>query len=422
MRLRCGPASTPLFWILCGVLAGLGSPMAARLPRQNQTCWEEEKEYYEPRVGVCCTRCPPGMYVSTQCDGTRDTVCAACPERSFNAHWNHVKQCQLCRPCDAVLGFEEVAPCNRTHQNQCRCQPGTSCVFWDSKCVHCQPLPPCPPGMEADTAGEHEEGPARCLPCKAGFFQNASSPSARCQPHTSCEDRGLVEAVPGTLETDRICQSPPQPPDAPGTGTALLALALLALLVLVSSLTCACAWRSHPTLCRKLGSLLKRRPQAEEFSSGPVPKVNPPVPDLVRPLLPDPEDVPPPPLGTPRTPILETARLQQQSPVGPPREPEVEAGEPGPVATGASGIHVTGGSVTVTGNIYIYNGPVLGAARAAAPRAAEPPFPTPEEGPPGPAQEDGKAWHLAETETGAGAEAALGGPGAEAGDQARHAA
>lgn len=75
--------------------------------------------------------------------------------------------------------------------------------------------------------------------------------------------------------------------------------------------------------------------------------------------------------------------------------------------TGTNGIHVTGGSVTVTGNIYIYNGPVLGGARGPGdpPASPEPPYPTPEEGAPGPPglstpyQEDGKAWHLAETET-----------------------
>lgn len=81
--------------------------------------------------------------------------------------------------------------------------------------------------------------------------------------------------------------------------------------------------------------------------------------------------------------------------------------EHGQVAHGANGIHVTGGSVTVTGNIYIYNGPVLGGTRGPGdpPAPPEPPYPTPEEGAPGPSelstpyQEDGKAWHLAETET-----------------------
>lgn len=50
--------------------------------------------------------------------------------------------------------------------------------------------------------------------------------------------------------------------------------------------------------------------------------------------------------------------LQQQSPLSQARELEPELPEQGQVAHGTNGIHVTGGSVTVTGNIY--NGPVLG--------------------------------------------------------------
>lgn len=99
--------------------------------------------------------------------------------------------------------------------------------------------------------------------------------------------------------------------------------------------------------------------------------------------------------------------LQQQSPLSQARELEPELPEQGQVAHGTNGIHVTGGSVTVTGNIYIYNGPVLGGARGPGdpPASPEPPYPTPEEGAPGPPglstpyQEHGKAWHLAETET-----------------------
>lgn len=99
--------------------------------------------------------------------------------------------------------------------------------------------------------------------------------------------------------------------------------------------------------------------------------------------------------------------LQQQSPLSQARELEAELPEQGQVAHGTNGFHVTGGSVTVTGNIYIYNGPVLGGARGPGdpPAPPEPPYPIPEEGAPGPPglstpyQEDGKAWHLAETET-----------------------
>lgn len=173
----------------------------------------------------------------------------------------------------------------------------------------------------------------------------------------------------------------------------------------------ACTWKNHPSLCRKLGSLLKRRPEGEESNtadgSWEPPRVNPHFPDLVKPLLPFSGDLASASARLPAPPSLEEEMLQQQSPLSQARELEPELPEQGQVAHGTNGIHVTGGSVTVTGNIYIYNGPVLGGARGPGdpPASPEPPYPTPEEGAPGPPglstpyQEDGKAWHLAETET-----------------------
>uniref|UniRef100_A0A250YHV4 Tumor necrosis factor receptor superfamily member 3 n=1 Tax=Castor canadensis TaxID=51338 RepID=A0A250YHV4_CASCN len=390
---------------LCGLLATSQAQLVLPYRMENQTCWDQEKQYYEAKHGVCCSRCPPGKYVSAECSHSQNTLCGTCPENSYNEHWNHLLFCQMCRPCDTVLGFEEVAPCTSNRKTECRCQPGTYCVFRGSECMHCQPLSKCPPGTEAEIKDEVGEANINCVPCKAGHFQNTSSLSARCKPHTRCEDQGLVEAAPGTHESDTVCRNPPEPLPPKMTGMMLLAILLpLAFLLLATSL--ACAWKSHPSLCRKLGSLLKRRPQGEDSPSCPAPKVNH-FPDLVKPLLPDPGDLLPAPVGPPTSPVLDKVTVQQQSPLVPAREPEPEAGDQGQVASGANGIHVTGGSVTVTGNIYIYNGPVLGGARGPGdpPAPPEPPYPTPEEGVPGsselstPYQEDGKAWHLAETET-----------------------
>ncbi|XP_021103804.1 tumor necrosis factor receptor superfamily member 3 isoform X1 [Heterocephalus glaber] len=254
-----------------------------------------------------------------------------------------------------------------------------------------------------------EEADNTCTPCRTGHFQNASSSSARCQPHTRCKDRGLVEAAPGTAQSDTSCRNPPEPlpPKTPGTMLVLaILLPLLSLLLLTT--VAACTWKSHPSLCRKLGLLLKSRPEGEESPSCPLPRASPHVPDLVKPLLPVSGDLSPGPTRPPgHPPQEEVVPQQQQCPLNQTREPEAELGEQSQVAHGASGIHVTGGSVTVTGNIYIYNGPVLGGARGPGdpPASPEPPYPTPEEGASGPSQlsvpyqEDGKAWHLAETET-----------------------
>ncbi|KAM5254897.1 tumor necrosis factor receptor superfamily member 3 isoform 2-T2 [Hipposideros larvatus] len=405
----------PLILGLCSLLAAFQPQLVPPYHTDNQTCRDQEKEYYEPKHQACCSRCPPGTRVSAECSLGQDTVCATCSENSYNEHWNHLTHCQLCRPCDHILGFEETAPCTSKQKTQCRCQPGMFCTLRDHECLHCEPLSDCPPGTEAELKGQRSlraEGEvgkvnSNCVPCKAGHFQNTSSPSARCQPHTRCEDQGLVEAKPGTTESDTTCRSPPVPPEMAGTMLVLaIMLPLVSLLLLITVL--ACTWKSHPSLCRKLG---RKRPDREESNtadgSWEPPSINPHFPDLVKPLLPIPGDLTAASAWPPTTSVLEEEMLQQQSPLSQARELEAELPEQGQVAHGTNGIHVTGGSVTVTGNIYIYNGPVLGGARGPGdpPVPPEPPYPIPEEGAPGPPglstpyQEDGKAWHLAETET-----------------------
>ncbi|NP_001401239.1 tumor necrosis factor receptor superfamily member 3 isoform 10 precursor [Homo sapiens] len=370
-----GLAWGPLVLGLFGLLAASQPQAVPPYASENQTCRDQEKEYYEPQHRICCSRCPPGTYVSAKCSRIRDTVCATCAENSYNEHWNYLTICQLCRPCDPVMGLEEIAPCTSKRKTQCRCQPGMFCAAWALECTHCELLSDCPPGTEAELKDEVGKGNNHCVPCKAGHFQNTSSPSARCQPHTRCENQGLVEAAPGTAQSDTTCKNPlePLPPEMSG-------------------------------------SLLKRRPQGEGpnpvAGSWEPPKAHPYFPDLVQPLLPISGDVSPVSTGLPAAPVLEAGVPQQQSPLDLTREPQLEPGEQSQVAHGTNGIHVTGGSMTITGNIYIYNGPVLGGPPGPGdlPATPEPPYPIPEEGDPGPPglstphQEDGKAWHLAETE------------------------
>ncbi|XP_055136965.2 tumor necrosis factor receptor superfamily member 3 isoform X9 [Symphalangus syndactylus] len=370
-RLAWGPLVLGLF----GLLAASQPQVVPPYGSKNQTCRDQGKEYYEPQHRICCSRCPPGTYVSAKCSRIRDTVCATCAENSYNEHWNYLTICQLCRPCDPVMGLEEIAPCTSKRKTQCRCQPGMFCAAWALECTHCELLSDCPPGTEAELKDDAGKGNNHCVPCKAGHFQNTSSPGARCQPHTRCEDQGLVEAAPGTAQSDTTCGNP-----------------------------------SEPLPPEMSGSLLKRRPQGEGpnpvAGSWEPPKAHPHFPDLVEPLLPISGDVSPVSTGLPTAPVLEAGVPQQQSPLDLTREPQLEPGEQSQVAHGTNGIHVTGGSMTITGNIYIYNGPVLGGPPGPGdlPATPEPPYPIPEEGDPGPPglstphQEDGKAWHLAETE------------------------
>lgn len=274
----CGLAWGPLILGLCDLLAASQPQPVPPYNTENQTCPDGEKEYYEPKHKVCCSRCPPGTYVLTECSRSQDTVCDKCPENSYNEHWNHLPNCQMCRPCDhsewgvpgragvpwstvpplsshvspQVLGFQETAPCTSKQKTQCHCQPGMFCVHWVEECVHCEPLSDCPPGTEAELKGETGKANSNCVPCKAGHFQNTSSRSARCQPHTRCEDQGLVEREPGTAKSDTSCRKLPEAPEMPGTMLVLaIMLPLVSLLLLCTVL--ACTWKSHPSLCRKLG-------------------------------------------------------------------------------------------------------------------------------------------------------------------------
>uniref|UniRef100_A0A2K5M2E6 Lymphotoxin beta receptor n=1 Tax=Cercocebus atys TaxID=9531 RepID=A0A2K5M2E6_CERAT len=396
-----GLAWGPLVLGLFGLLAASQPQVVPPYGSENQTCRDQEKEYYEPRHRICCSRCPPGE--------SRDTVCATCAENSYNEHWNYLTICQLCRPCDPVMGLEEIAPCTSKRKTQCRCQPGMFCAAWALECTHCELLSDCPPGTEAELKDEVGKGNNHCVPCKTGHFQNTSSPSARCQPHTRCEDQGLVEAAPGTAQSDTTCRNPSEslPPEMSGTMLMLAILLPLAFFLLLATIF-ACIWKSHPSLCRKLG----RKGSAAGEGPNPVaagwdpPKANPQYPDLVEPLLPISGDVSPVSTGLPTALVSEEGVPQQQSPLDLTREPQLEPGEQNQVAHGTNGIHVTGGSMTITGNIYIYNGPVLGGPPGPGdlPATPDPPYPIPEEGDPGPPglstphQEDGKAWHLAETE------------------------
>jgi hypothetical protein len=90
-----------------------------------------------------------------------------------------------------VLGFEEVAPCTSNRKTECRCQPGTYCVFRGSECMHCQPLSKCPPGTEAEIKGQR---PLRA-DCERslGGYELAWSVSYFCSDPSSFRAKGSQE-------------------------------------------------------------------------------------------------------------------------------------------------------------------------------------------------------------------------------------
>ena len=70
---------------------------------------------------------------------------------------------------------------------------------------------PCPAPAADNPARAHLHG-------TTSHFQPGGSPPELGSFLHRCEDQGLVEAAPGTTQSDTTCRNPPDPPKMPGEG------------------------------------------------------------------------------------------------------------------------------------------------------------------------------------------------------------
>ncbi|CAL8254058.1 unnamed protein product [Arctogadus glacialis] len=148
----------------------------------------------------CCPSCPPGWHVVKDCTERRITKCSRCPEGTFQAGYNELKQCSTCTKCDAGLGLKVKKSCSSTSDAVCETLDGFFCS--DSNrggCRAAQRHTVCSPGQYIGQRGTADED-TECLPCADGTFSDGTSTS--CQPHTRCESVGLELMKPGTDSTD----------------------------------------------------------------------------------------------------------------------------------------------------------------------------------------------------------------------------
>lgn len=144
----------------------------------------------------------------------------------------------------------------------------------------------------------------------------------------------------------------------------MLVILLLLVFFLFFVIIFVCIWKSYFFFCRKLGLLFKRCLQGEGFNFVVIGwdflKVNLQYFDLVELLLFIFGDVFLVFIGFFIVLVLEEGVLQQQSFLDLIRELQLEFGEQNQVVYGINGIYVIGGFMIIIGNIYIYNGLVLG--------------------------------------------------------------
>ncbi|KAK5921801.1 hypothetical protein CgunFtcFv8_019130 [Champsocephalus gunnari] len=152
--------------------------------------------------GQCCAGCPAGEYKLTDCDSSKETMCAKCGSGSYTATINYLSKCLQCKKdCSEVNNHMRVKECTTKDDAVCGCVSGFYCT--EEKCEHCRPAAPCALGSGVTAQASHTKD-TLCAPCEDGTYSNKSDFSA-CLPHTRCENLGREYETSGTLKTDATC-------------------------------------------------------------------------------------------------------------------------------------------------------------------------------------------------------------------------
>lgn len=152
--------------------------------------------------GRCCRRCPAGMHVQADCDGTKETQCDKCAHGFYTATKNHLTSCQLCKECSSDNNQRKAKECTATANTVCECESGFYCS--NDLCDHCQPVTDC-------LVGEGVKVPATrtndtvCAPCEEGTYSNVTDFLSPCKTHTRCDDLGREVRILGTRTTNAVC-------------------------------------------------------------------------------------------------------------------------------------------------------------------------------------------------------------------------
>ncbi|XP_037668792.1 tumor necrosis factor receptor superfamily member 10A-like isoform X4 [Choloepus didactylus] len=124
-----------------------------------------------PLMGLC----PPGSHVSDA--GGNCTLCRSGVE--YTSHWNALFSCLRCSVCKS--DEEEMSPCTRTRDAQCRCKPGT--FRGEDALEFCQKCKTgCPKGM------------VEAHPCTPWGDVECVHQGSGCGEDSKCLARGRVKA------------------------------------------------------------------------------------------------------------------------------------------------------------------------------------------------------------------------------------
>ncbi|XP_038658951.1 tumor necrosis factor receptor superfamily member 5-like [Scyliorhinus canicula] len=188
----------------------------------RKTC-EDRTKYL--KFAKCCSKCPPGEYMSSQCTDVKDSECQRCGPDRYQSEWNTLDHCQLHKSCNNNGGFVVENPGTSTTDTVCQCQLGMQCINKD--CEICKENEVCGPGT--GVVYREDEGFARplCEKCEAGYFSNVSSKLESCQRWNDCGSLQMLEN--GTSTKDVKCGTL----ELPSKGGLILVIALLSVMLFI---------------------------------------------------------------------------------------------------------------------------------------------------------------------------------------------
>uniref|UniRef100_A0A671FBI6 Tumor necrosis factor receptor superfamily member 5 n=1 Tax=Rhinolophus ferrumequinum TaxID=59479 RepID=A0A671FBI6_RHIFE len=186
----------PAWLALCALLCQLQVTFQITPPCASERQYE--------RFGRCCAKCEPGMYMSSKCTATSESICLPCGPDEYLDTWNEEDKCLLHKVCDTGKALVAVEPGNRTAQRRCACIAG---YHWSEDCECCRRNAECAPGFGAQHPVQLNKD-TMCTPCLVGYFSDTFSSTEKCKPWTNCTILGETEARHGTDKSDVVCSSP----------------------------------------------------------------------------------------------------------------------------------------------------------------------------------------------------------------------
>uniref|UniRef100_A0A8B9GY56 TNFR-Cys domain-containing protein n=1 Tax=Astyanax mexicanus TaxID=7994 RepID=A0A8B9GY56_ASTMX len=153
--------------------------------------------------GECCPLCAPGNRVYRDCTEYTSTTCVPCMGATFLDAPNGRRLCFDCMICNPGVGLRVRTACTRTSDAVCEPLQEHYCTEQHrGSCIRAKKHTKCRPGEFIQHIGTADRD-AVCEKCGDGTFSDGSLQT--CQPHSKCEDQGLIEVKPGTAYSDTEC-------------------------------------------------------------------------------------------------------------------------------------------------------------------------------------------------------------------------